>query len=124
MQYLQIKTIECLFETSIVCSQVYKNATKDLALLRNLEAQWIERPPGIRNPVMGSDFFLVLLVRTRRQKLVFIKSHYLLFINNFFFNLIFYHIFKYKVNENLKISKNEHFNGFVLQLEHTSIANS
>ena len=43
------------------------------AILRVLVAQWIERPPGVRkvvgsNPVMGSDFFWVLLVCKKKTE--------------------------------------------------------
>ena len=47
----------------ILFTSLFKNVTNDLALLRVLVAQWIERPPGVRKvvgsiPVMDSDFFL------------------------------------------------------------------
>ena len=44
------------------CSKVCKNVTNDLACLRVLIAQWVERPTGAQNIVdsnqlMGSKFF-------------------------------------------------------------------
>ena len=45
---------------------LYKNMTNALAILRVLVVQLIERLPGVRkavgsNPVMGSEFFLIII---------------------------------------------------------------
>ena len=65
-------------------TSLYKSVTNDLAVLRVLVAQWIERLPGVRkvvgsNTVICSDFYFseyCWFEKERRQKLEFIPTNH------------------------------------------------
>ena len=62
----------------LMFTSLYKNITNDLAILRVLVAQRIERPPGVRkvvgsNPATGSEYFLSIIGLKKEVSIYFFK---------------------------------------------------
>ena len=83
-----------MFETEDSVHKSIRTQQYELALLRVLITQWIERPLGVRkvvgsNPVMASEFFLSIIDLKRRHCVAVVIY---LFISKHFPNLLLFTI--------------------------------